>query len=215
MLYIEQYDSMRLGMNMTSGGDGGNTRLKMTSQKLEEYNKKRSIATTSENNPNHSGYTDEELVEFGIKLINDLGYFSITEWRSRGKLSNIPQHLSKCRFDGTGFKGFKKVLSEITGNEIKYKKTDKHSENLSNASRKYSDDELLNYGCQMVSEYGYFSNKMWKEYHYQYGTPIAFSKRIFKGSMLTFKEEIAKKMGVTLESILIQTYKNKIKNDKN
>ena len=73
--FIKIYDSMNNGLNMTLGGDGGNTRLALSNEKYDEYLRKRSVATTGEKNPNHSGYSDVELIQFGVDLVNEYGYF--------------------------------------------------------------------------------------------------------------------------------------------
>ena len=135
--YIKEYDSIVNGYNMTSGGTGGNTQIGFDDEKMEQYLNDLSNRTSSEKNPNHSGKTDDEIVDFYYNL-----YMENMNWLSRpfmlkAKENGIPQSFSKCRFNGLGWTELRKRILEkvqITNpeiKEIKYIRTKEHIEKLS------------------------------------------------------------------------------------
>jgi hypothetical protein len=91
------------------------------------------VNNTGLRNPNSSGYTDDEILEFAFDMIDVLGYYSNCAWKKISKSNNIPLHFTKFRFNGKGYAGFKERLLEYNPNS--YDKTlmwchsDKHKEN--------------------------------------------------------------------------------------
>jgi hypothetical protein len=123
---------------MTLGGDGGNCTLYMNLDELSEYKSKLRDCNSGENNNTYSGYTDDEIVEYGVKCYLDNYNWIQSYWiKEYCDKYNLPKSYSKFRFNGEGFRGFKnRILLRL--NEmglklegLKYKPTDKHRHNLS------------------------------------------------------------------------------------
>lgn len=152
ILYIKKYDSFRNGYNMTLGGDGGDCTLYMNDKEIEEYRKKLSICNSGHNNNTYSGYTDDEIIEYGIKCYLDNNNWSQSHWlENYCSKYNIPKSYSKFRFNGEGYKGLKSRILEglkkmgYRINEIKYKTSKEHKNKLSSVNkgkRWYHNDKI-------------------------------------------------------------------------
>lgn len=153
--WINYYDSFNNGYNMTLGGDGGNICKKLPVDKYNKWIEKIIINSTGENNSNYSGYTDDEIVNYGVEHFIKYNFNWLqNKWLDLCKEKKIPQHFSKFRFEGEGWKGFRKrianKLNELGYNysdiDIKYTRTEEHIKNLSENNKKprnwYFNDEL-------------------------------------------------------------------------
>lgn len=130
---IKQYDSTNqtIGYNIGKGGSGG---WIMGQKSKEEYEKWIIIITeksTGSNNPNHSGLSDEKIIDAGVKYFSALGYIGGSRvWALHAKKIGIPQTFSKNRFGGI-YDNFANIIKERTGLEIrKHFKTETHREKL-------------------------------------------------------------------------------------
>lgn len=63
--WIDFYDSLNSGYNMTLGGEGGNTYICKTDEELREIKNKISLANRGENNGNKGQYTGERNSMYG------------------------------------------------------------------------------------------------------------------------------------------------------
>jgi hypothetical protein len=152
IFFIEKYDSFKSGYNMTLGGDGGDCTLYMSSEQLKDYKQKLSLCNSGYNNNTFSGYSDDEIVDFGVKCYLDNNNWIQSHWmKNYCSEFNIPKSYSKFRFNGEGFRGFKKrVLDKLVEmgyniKDLKYKKTDDHKNKLASlykGKKWYHNDEL-------------------------------------------------------------------------
>lgn len=118
--FIEKYDSYKNGYNMTLGGDGGDVFSSKTEEEKKIIRKVKSIQSSGCNNPKYSGYSDEELVDFGVQyFIENKNKIHMNGWRRYCKLNKLPMRYSNCRFDGKGYLGFiEKVKIKLTSLNI-------------------------------------------------------------------------------------------------
>lgn len=126
--YIGLYNSYKDGLNSTRGGEGGNIIGDLSDENYKRYIDKLSLAGTLDKNSRYSGYTDQDLVDIGCNLARELGFLSLGEWR---KIKGIPKSFSKNRFSGNGWKELKRLVSDVVGYDVSYKKTKTHNDNLS------------------------------------------------------------------------------------
>ena len=116
--FIKLFESYTKGYNATSGGTGGWMLPRCSQQVQEQWRNDISIRTTGYNNPNHSRYTDEELVEVGVKFAKKYGFIGgrkrIVEFAFNELNIKFPKHFSKNRFGGD-YKNFYKSIEEQTG----------------------------------------------------------------------------------------------------
>jgi len=158
--FIEKYNSFKSGYNMTLGGDGGDCTMYMDTKQLEDYKKKLSLCNSGSNNNTFSGYTDDEIIDFGVKCYLDNKNWIQSHWFENYCCKyNIPKSYSKFRFNGEGWKGFKRrVLERLNEmgydiDNINYKKTDDHKNKLSilyKGKKWYYNDKLKK--CKQLSE---------------------------------------------------------------
>lgn len=135
--YIEKYNTYKNGYNSTQKGGGGWIIGQLSKDKQNLYYDKRSLLTTGEKNPNHSGFTDEEITQAGAKFYIDSNYsFSIKEWYKYCDKYGYPKSFSKCRFNGDSLNGFKKSICDYLGlHELKNIRTDEHKSKLSKSQK--------------------------------------------------------------------------------
>jgi len=116
--FIKLFESDIKGYNATSGGTGGWMLPRCSQEVQEEWRNGISIRTTGSNNPNYSGYTDDELIEVGVKFAKKYGFIGgrkrIVEFAYNELNIKFPKHFSKNRFGGK-HKNFYKSIEEQTG----------------------------------------------------------------------------------------------------
>ena len=117
--FIKLFESdTKKGYNATSGGTGGWMLPRCSQEVQEEWRNNISIRTTGSNNPNHSGYTDEQLIEIGIKFVEKYGFISgrkrIVDFASNELNIKFPKSFSKNRFEGN-HQNYYKSIEEKTG----------------------------------------------------------------------------------------------------
>jgi len=116
--FIKLFESDTKGYNATSGGTGGWMLPRCSQEVQEEWRNGISIRTIGYNNPNYSGYTDEELIEVGVKFAKKYGFIGgrkrIVEFALSELNIKFPKHFSKNRFDGN-HQNFYKSIEEQTG----------------------------------------------------------------------------------------------------
>jgi group I intron endonuclease len=116
--FIKLFESDTKGYNATSGGTGGWMLPRCSQEVQEEWRNGISIRTIGYNNPNYSGYTDEELIEVGVKFAKKYGFIGgrqrIVEFAINELNIKFPKHFSKNRFGGK-HKNFYKSIEEQTG----------------------------------------------------------------------------------------------------
>ena len=158
--YISKYDSFKYGYNMTLGGDGGDCTLYMTEERFIEYKRKLSLKNSGSKNNTFSGYSDDDIVNFGVQCYLDNNNWIQSHWiKNYCEKYKIPKSYSKFRFNGEGLIGLKsRILKKINDlgynvSSIKYKITDSHKKNLSDlykGKRWYHNDTLLL--CKQLNE---------------------------------------------------------------
>jgi len=161
IFFIEKYDSFKNGYNMTLGGDGGDCTMYMNHDQLKEYRKKLSSCNVGYNNNTFSGYTDDEIVDFGVKCYLDNNNWVQSHWlENYCSKFNIPKSYSKFRFNGKGWQGLKiLILNKLNEmgydiKDLKYKKTDDHKNKLSSLykGKKWYHNEELKINKQISKE---------------------------------------------------------------
>jgi hypothetical protein len=151
--WIKFYDSYKKGYNMTVGGDGGDIINQLSPEKYKKYINKKIEQSTGINNGRYSGYSDEQIVDFAIECYTKNNFnWILSKWKNDYVIKlNIPESLSKFRFNGLGMKGLKiEMLKKLNGHgynieEIKYKETEEHKNNLSKLYKNkkwYHNDKL-------------------------------------------------------------------------
>jgi hypothetical protein len=146
--YIEYYDTLKTGYNSTLGGDGGDVCSHLEEEARNSFLAKLSANSTGASNSNHSGYTDEELIQAGADMYNEKGYFSIGDWLKLCDLYGYPKNFSKNRFGGKQTI-FKQLIADKLGltQLQKYLPTAEHRANLSEVGKthKWFNDGVKNY----------------------------------------------------------------------
>jgi len=138
---ISKYDTFNNGYNLTKGGDGGDIANQLTGDRLKKYRKLRSEVTTGDKNPNHSGFSDDDLIRYAVEFYEGDNLFTLNSWKRHAKKNGLPQHFSKNRFKGS-FNHFRiLVLDElqkggrnIVMDDLEYKITESHKNKLAKAS---------------------------------------------------------------------------------
>lgn len=137
IFYIKEYDTYKSGYNMTKGGDGGDICGQLPTNKYDEYIRLLKERTTMDNNPNYSGYSDDELIDYGVEFYHKNNHiWSITSWYVFAEEKGLPKTFSKNRFNGGGTDKFKQLIANKLGvlELNKYKKTEEHKRKLAKAS---------------------------------------------------------------------------------
>lgn len=158
--FISKFDTFKNGYNMTLGGDGGDCTIYMSEEEIIEYRKKLSILNSGKNNNRFSGYTDDELIEFGVRCYLDNNNWIQSHWmKNYCEKYGIPKSYSKFRFNGEGLRGFKKRMLErllelgYSVESVGYKITKEHKDKLSKLYKNkkwYHNDKLKK--CNQLSE---------------------------------------------------------------
>lgn len=116
--FIKLFESDVKGYNATSGGTGGWMLPRCSQEVQEEWKNNISRRTIGHNNPNYSGYTDEQLIEIGVKFAKKYGFIGgrkrIVEFALNELNIKFPKHFSKNRFGGN-HKNFYQCIEEQTG----------------------------------------------------------------------------------------------------
>ena len=103
--FIKLFESdTKKGYNATSGGTGGWMLPRCSMEVQENWLKLITLRATGENNPNYSGYSDEDLINFGILFINKYGFIPgqkrLCKFCKNELNVNFPKTFSKNRFGG-------------------------------------------------------------------------------------------------------------------
>lgn len=123
--YIKLFNTIKDGYNIASGGDGGNTTIGMSKKRLQLYIKRKKIASYGERNPKYCGKTDKEIIEIAVKYFIEKKKLIRNHWQKFSKENNLPQHYSKYRFNGNGYKGFLEAIKkELTNKKISFSEQD-------------------------------------------------------------------------------------------
>ena len=117
--FINLFESdTKKGYNATSGGTGGWMLPRCPQEVQEEWRTGISIRTTGSNNPNHSGYSDEDLINFGLKFIEKYNFIPglkrLIKYSKNELNVDFPKAFSKNRFGGN-HQNFYKCIEEQTG----------------------------------------------------------------------------------------------------
>jgi hypothetical protein len=152
--WIEKYDTLKNGYNMTKGGDGGDIINQLTPDKYDVFISKMSEINGGVNNPKYSGYSDEEIINYAIEcyIENNHNWIQQKWYDNYCEKLNIPKTFSKFRFNGKGMREMKRLmvlkLNEMgyEVDEIKYKVTKEHKNKLSELNKNkswYHNDILM------------------------------------------------------------------------
>ena len=117
--FIKLFESdTKKGYNATSGGTGGWMLPRCSPEVQEEWRNGIIVRTTGANNPNHSGHSDEDLINFGLKFIEKYNFIPgqkrITKFCNCELNVNFPKSFSKNRFGGKR-ENYTKILEERSG----------------------------------------------------------------------------------------------------
>jgi len=130
---IEKLNSrdMNVGYNIGRGGSGGWVMGSKSEDEYKIWTHNISLRTIGVNNPNHSGLSDDEIINEAIKYFTHIGYIGGSRvWALYAKEHKLPQSFSKNRFNGS-YDVFANIIKEKTGLEIKkHKKSEIHKEHL-------------------------------------------------------------------------------------
>jgi hypothetical protein len=138
--YIKTFKTTnnKYGYNMTYGGDGGNCTKHLSSFKRKKWIEKLSKNTFGPNNPKYSGYSDNDLIDIGVKYFCCYKSLGVIEWRAYCKNNGLPQSFSKNRFNGS-FKCFVELVKEkLNKLNIPFNEND-----FNNSSNTYSEKTRL------------------------------------------------------------------------
>jgi group I intron endonuclease len=137
--FIKLFESDSKGYNATSGGTGGWMLPRCSQEVQEEWRNGISIRTTGYNNPNHSGYSDEQLIDFGMKFINKYkfipGLKRLIKFCQKELNVEFPKSFSKNRFGGKRT-NYTKILEERSG--LKFNPNHRTLEERKNLAKKAS-----------------------------------------------------------------------------
>lgn len=117
--FIKLFESdTKKGYNATSGGTGGWMLPRCSQEVQEQWRNNISIRNTGSNNPNHSGYTDEDLINFGLKFIEKYNFIPglkrLIKYCKNELNVDFPKTFSKNRFGGKRT-NYTKILEERSG----------------------------------------------------------------------------------------------------
>jgi group I intron endonuclease len=117
--FIKLFESdTKKGYNATSGGTGGWMLPRCSLEVQEQWRNGIAIRTTGSNNPNYSGYKDEDLINFGLKFIIKYGFIPglkrLCKYCKNELNIDFPKSFSKNRFGGSR-KNYTKILEERSG----------------------------------------------------------------------------------------------------
>ena len=117
--FIKLFESdTKKGYNATSGGTGGWMLPRCSSEVQEEWRNGVIVRNTGSGNPNYSGYSDEDLINFGLKFIEKYNFIPgqkrLTKFCNYELNANFPKSFSKNRFGGKR-KNYTKILEERSG----------------------------------------------------------------------------------------------------
>jgi hypothetical protein len=117
--FIKLFESdTKKGYNATSGGTGGWMLPRCSQEVQEHWRNGVIIRNTGSGNPNYSGYSDEELIEFGMKFIKKYNFIPgqkrLTKFCKDELNVNFPKSFSKNRFGGSR-KNYTKLLEARSG----------------------------------------------------------------------------------------------------
>jgi group I intron endonuclease len=117
--FIKLFESdTKKGYNATSGGTGGWMLPRCSQEVQEQWRNGVIIRNTGSGNPNYSGYSDEELIEFGMKFIKKYkfipGLKRLIKFCKSELNVDFPKSFSKNRFGGSR-KNYTKILEERSG----------------------------------------------------------------------------------------------------
>ncbi len=134
---INLYDTYKTGYNSIPRGGGGWLIGSLSKEKQKAYFAQLSERSIGNKNPNHSGYTDDEIVDLACVYYKKIGIFGIRQWIMFCKENKYPQSYSKCRFNGEGFQGLMNRMCEKLNVESLqfYKITEEHKKKLSNSNK--------------------------------------------------------------------------------
>mgnify|MGYP006266417209 FL=1 len=117
--FIKLFESdTKKGYNATSGGTGGWMLPRCSQEVQERWRSGVIIRNTGSGNPNYSGYSDDELIDFGIKFIQKYkfipGLKRLIKFCKEELNVEFPKSFSKNRFGGRRT-NYTKILEERSG----------------------------------------------------------------------------------------------------
>lgn len=112
--FIKLFESdTKKGYNATSGGTGGWMLPRCSQEVQDEWRNGVIIRNTGSGNPNHSGYTDEQLIEIGVKFAKKYGFIAgrkrIVDFAINELGVKFPKSFSKNRFEGNHQNYYKSI----------------------------------------------------------------------------------------------------------
>ena len=117
--FIKPFESdTKGGYNATSGGTGGWMLPRCSKEVQDEWKRIITLKSTGENNPNYSGYSDDDLINFGMKFIEKYDFIPgkkrLVIFCKNELNVDFPKTFSKNRFGGK-ISNYTKILEERSG----------------------------------------------------------------------------------------------------
>jgi group I intron endonuclease len=137
--FIKLFESDAKGYNATPGGTGGWMLPRCSKEVQEKWRSGIIIRNTGSGNPNYSGYSDEDLINFGLKFIEKYNFIPgqkrLCKFCKNELNVNFPKSFSKNRFGGS-IKNYTKLLEEKSG--LVFNPNHRTKEEKENLARKAS-----------------------------------------------------------------------------
>lgn len=208
--FIKIKDTFKNGYNMTLGGDGGNCLLNMTTTEKRTHIEKLKMRSTGSNNSNHSGLTDEQIINKAVEFFILHGKLVRRHWMKYCKEISYPMNYSKCRFSGNGYYGFISSLkNKLKEMNIKFKEEDfllskqeRYSKEIIDSNRKISDEEIIDKAIEFYLIDDMFVPSRWTKFCVENNLPLNFAKSKFGGGR--FKGLGTKGFYLALEEKLLE-----------
>ena len=117
--FIKLFESdTKKGYNATPGGTGGWMLPRCSKEVQEKWKNDVIIRNTGSGNPNYSGYSDEDLINFGLNFIKKYGFIPglkrLCRYCKNELNIDFPKSFSKNRFGGNR-NNYTKILEDRSG----------------------------------------------------------------------------------------------------
>lgn len=187
--FIAEKNTFQTGYNMTLGGDGGNCLLYMTAEQKTRYIEEKRKQTTGVLNPNHSGLTDNDIINKAVEFYLIDRKFYRRKWFKYCKLHKIPVNYSKCRFNNEGYFGLvKKLKEQLTKLEINWteeqfflSKKERYGDLKNTKNGWISDDYIINKAIDYMIEHKVFVKSCWIQFCKSNKIPAYYAKSKISG----------------------------------
>jgi hypothetical protein len=128
-----EYSDTNTLYNISSGGTGG---FVVPKDKMNKWKESIKVRTQHSDNPNFSGFSDQELVDIACEYFKSIGYIAGSKvWARFAKENGYPQTFSKNRFGGKYDNFAKRVQEKTNLTYAKHRKSEDHKQKLRECSK--------------------------------------------------------------------------------